>query len=196
MWKSYLGWKLVLWQCVFSAKLVPSKESLLRLRLEISTLTTNNSIQQIVLNCRTETFLGSLDVGLAEWFLDLQLVDVCKRLDVVVQTVEALSKGAVYLCLRLWGGLIRPIRLFCRFDLYLIPPITDEQFLVEDCAIGTKSGVPWWKKVKIQKSKNTCSRGMWGTRVKSKSIPGKMTCSLPISITHLIEPNMLELYPQ
>ena len=98
--------------------------------------------QQIVLNWRTETFLGSLDVGLAERFLDLQLVDVCKRLDVVVQTVEALCQGAVYLCLRLWGGLIRSIRLFCRFDHYLIPPITDEQFLVEHCAIGTKSGVP------------------------------------------------------
>ena len=104
--------------------------------LEISTSTI------IILNYRAETFLGSLDVGLAEWFLDLQLVDVCKRLDVVVQTVEALCQGAVYLCLRLWGGLICPIRLFCRFDLYLIPPITDEQFLVEDSAIGTKSGVP------------------------------------------------------
>ena len=118
------------------SKIGPSKESLVRLFSEISTSTT------IFLNWRTETFLGSLDVGLAERFLDLQLVDVCKRLDVVVQTVEALSKGAVYLCLRLWGGLICPIRLFCRFDLYLIPPITDEQFLVEHCAIGTKSGVP------------------------------------------------------
>ena len=94
--------------------------------------------QQIVLNCRAETFLGSLDAGLAERFLDLQLMDVCERLDVVVQTVEALCQGAVYLCLRFRGGLIRPIW----FDLYLIPPITDEQFLVEHCAIGTKSGVP------------------------------------------------------
>ena len=69
-------------------------------------------------------------------------MDVCERLDVVVQIVEALCQGAVYLCLRLRGALIRPMGLFCRFDLYLIPPITDEQFLVEHCAIGTKSGVP------------------------------------------------------
>ena len=121
---------------VFFSKIGPSKESLVRLFSEISTSTT------IFLNWRTETFLGSLDIGLAERFLDLQLVDVCERLDVVVQIVEALCQGAVYLCLRLWGGLICPIRLFCRFDLYLIPPITDEQFLVEHCAIGTKSGVP------------------------------------------------------
>ena len=114
------------------SKIGPSKESLVRLFSEISTSTT------IFLNWRTETFLGSLDVGLAERFLDLQLVDVCKRLDVVVQIVEAFRKGAVYLCLRLRGGLISPIL----FDLYLIPPITDEQFLVEHCAIGTKSGVP------------------------------------------------------
>ena len=118
--------------------MVPSKESFLRLCSEISTSTTNYLILQIVLNCRAETFLGSLDAGLAERFLDLQLMDVCERLDVVVQIVEALCQGAVYLCLRLRGGLIRPIQ----FDLYLIPPITDEQFLVEHCAIGTKSGVP------------------------------------------------------
>ena len=62
------------------------------------------------------------------------------------------------------------------------------------------------KKVSIQKSKKTRAQGMWELREKAKSIPGKMPCLLPIahcplsiadiSITHLIEPNMLELYPQ
>ena len=46
----------------------------------------------------SKTFLACLFMWLKEWLLDLVFFHVRKRLNIVIQTIEAFCKGAVHLC--------------------------------------------------------------------------------------------------